>query len=249
MSAVDIVNYIVAIYFGVIIGNFATSFYFRIPKHIPLLGLNHINSVPPRCSKCNHYLKFKEYLPVIWFIICKGRCNYCGEKINVNYLIIEIFSLLLSLFCYHYFYFLDWYVIFLLFGIVSLVMSLSLYDSINVSLKFILFNVFLSIIYSTLVSLTIYDWVFKVAVSAILYSLYTHAYYKYNLKNLDLELVKILLIAFFWFDLLFLIPYTMLLVASYFLYVNLKIRVVRHFYFASYIIIFLTILVNHLMRL
>ena len=249
MSAADIVNYVVAIYFGVIIGNFATSFYFRIPKNISLFGLKNINSIPPRCSICNHYLKLKEYLPIFGFIFCKGKCNYCGEKINVNYLIIEIFSLLLSLFCYYWFYFLDWYVILLLFGIVSLIMSLSLYDKISVNFKFLLFNIFLSIIYSTLVNLTIYDWVFKAALCVILYSLYIHAYYSYNFKNLDSELVKILLIAFFWLDLLFLIPFAMLLVASYFLYVNLKVRVVRHFYFASYIIIFLIVLVNHLMRL
>ncbi len=249
MDAVNVISYIVAAYFGIIIGNFATSFYFRIPRNISLFGLKHINSVSPQCSKCNHYLKLKEYLPIIGFISCKGRCNYCGNKIDICYLIIEIFSLLLSLICYYYFYFLDWYIIFLLFGIVSSIMSLSLYNNINVSFKFIFFSIFLSIIYDTLLNLTIYDWVFKVAISSILYSLYINFSYKYNFKNLDLELIKIILVSFFWFDLLFIIPYTMLLVASYFLYVNLKVMLVRHFYFASYVLIFLTILINHLMRL
>jgi len=80
----DIINYFIAGYFGLIIGNFATSFYFRIPRNISLMGFNYTNSVPPSCSKCSHYLTLKEYIPIFGYVFCKGRCNYCGVKIDFN---------------------------------------------------------------------------------------------------------------------------------------------------------------------
>ena len=249
MNIVDIVNYFIAGYFGLIIGNFATSFYFRIPRNISLVGFNYGNSVPPSCSKCNHYLKLKEYIPIYGYIFCKGRCNYCGAKIDFNYFIIEIFSLFLSLFCYYNFYFLDWYIIFILFGVISLIMSLTLYTSNKLDVKFLLFNIFLAIIYKTLLSLTIYDWVFKIAICSIFYTLCMHISYKYNFKNIHLELLKIFSVAFFWFDLNLMIPYALLITATYYIYIKFNMQIAKYIYYGSYVLIFLITIINHLITL
>ncbi len=168
MEAVNIVNYFVAAYFGLIIGNFATSFYFRVPRNLSLWGFNYFGSMPPSCSYCRHPLKVKEYIPIVGYLLCKGQCSYCKAKIDSNYLIIEAFALLLSLFCYSQFYFSDWYLIFVFFGISSLVMSMLLLNHKEVNKNFIFFVVFCGIIYSTLINLGIYDWVFKLAISAII---------------------------------------------------------------------------------
>ena len=249
MNIVDIVNYFIAGYFGLIIGNFATSFYFRIPRNISLVGFNYGNSVPPSCSKCNHYLKLKEYIPIYGYIFCKGRCNYCGAKIDFNYFIIEIFSLFLSLFCYYNFYFLDWYIIFVLFGIISLIMSFNLCANNKIDVKFLLFNIFLAIIYKTLLSLTIYDWVFKIAICSIFYTLCMHISYKYNFKNIHLELLKIFSVAFFWFDLNLMIPYALLITATYYIYIKFNMQIAKYIYYGSYVLIFLITIINHLITL
>jgi prepilin signal peptidase PulO-like enzyme (type II secretory pathway) len=243
----DIINYIIAGYFGLIIGNFATSFYFRVPRNIPLMGFNYVNSIPPRCSTCNHHLKLKEYIPLFGYIFCNGRCNYCGVKIDFSYFIIEILSLFLSLFCYYSFNFLDWYIIFVLFGIVSLMMSLNLNSSHEVNVKFLIFNIFLAIIYKTLLNLTVYDWVFKIAICSIFYTLYMNISHRNNLGGINLELLKIFLVAFFWFDLNLMIPYALLMIAIYFMYVKFNMKFTKYLYSSSYLLIFFMTIINHLM--
>jgi leader peptidase (prepilin peptidase)/N-methyltransferase len=44
------------------------------------------------CDKCNHELKLYEKIPIISFIIQRGRCNYCHQRISKLYLFIEILS-------------------------------------------------------------------------------------------------------------------------------------------------------------
>ncbi|WP_236870357.1 prepilin peptidase [Candidatus Bandiella numerosa] len=243
---VDIINYIIAGYFGLIIGNFATSFYFRVPRSVPLMGFNYENPIPPRCSTCNHCLKLKEYIPIFGYIFCKGRCNYCGAKIDFSYFIIEILSLFLSLFCYYSFNFLDWHIIFVLFGIVSLMMYLNLNSSHEVNVKFLIFNIFLAIIYKTLLNLTVYDWVFKIAICSIFYTLYMNMSYRNSLSSINLELLKIFLVAFFWFNLNLMIPYMLLMIAIYFMYVKFKMKFAKYLYSNSYVLIFFMTIINHL---
>ena len=42
------------------------------------------------CDKCNHELKFLESIPILSYIIQKGRCNYCHQKISIKYLFFEL---------------------------------------------------------------------------------------------------------------------------------------------------------------
>ena len=44
------------------------------------------------CDKCNHELKLYERIPIISFLIQKGRCNYYHQKISKYYIIFEILT-------------------------------------------------------------------------------------------------------------------------------------------------------------
>ncbi|MDX9691708.1 MAG: prepilin peptidase, partial [Acholeplasmataceae bacterium] len=77
-----------------IIGMLLSSFYgvlaMRIPNKESILGRSY-------CPKCQHQLKFIDVLPIIGYVINKGRCRDCKESIPIIYLIIEIFGGLLFL--------------------------------------------------------------------------------------------------------------------------------------------------------
>jgi prepilin signal peptidase PulO-like enzyme (type II secretory pathway) len=60
----------------------------RLAKKETLKGRSH-------CDQCNHNLKLIEVLPFIGFIINKGRCRYCNEKIDNKYIIYELIGGLL----------------------------------------------------------------------------------------------------------------------------------------------------------
>ncbi|MBR2712195.1 MAG: prepilin peptidase [Bacilli bacterium] len=44
------------------------------------------------CDTCSHELKLYETLPIISFIIQKGRCNYCHQKLSKLYIFFEIMT-------------------------------------------------------------------------------------------------------------------------------------------------------------
>ena len=48
-----------------------------------------------KCDVCAHPLTFMEKIPIISYIIQKGKCNYCKQKITPIYLIFEIITGLL----------------------------------------------------------------------------------------------------------------------------------------------------------
>lgn len=80
-----------------IIGMLLSSFYgvlaMRIPNKESILGRSY-------CPKCHHQLKFIDVLPLIGYLINKGSCRACRQKIPMIYLFIEIIGGLLFLLSY-----------------------------------------------------------------------------------------------------------------------------------------------------
>lgn len=44
---------------------------------------------PSHCPQCQHRLKPKDLIPIISYLLLKGKCRYCGEKISIQYPIVE----------------------------------------------------------------------------------------------------------------------------------------------------------------
>ncbi len=55
------------------------------------------------CDRCNHKLKWYENIPIISYILLKGKCSSCHSKIPISYLIVEIVAGLLFSVCFHVF--------------------------------------------------------------------------------------------------------------------------------------------------
>lgn len=74
---------------GTLFGSFYTLAVYRIPKRE---DITHTHSY---CPKCNHKLGFLDLIPIVSYVLLKGRCRYCKEKIRIRYLILEVLSGLL----------------------------------------------------------------------------------------------------------------------------------------------------------
>jgi leader peptidase (prepilin peptidase)/N-methyltransferase len=70
--------------FGACVGSFLNVVVYRLPRNMRLL-------IPPsRCTSCDHRLRFfRENLPILGWIASRGRCRYCGERISIEYPVIE----------------------------------------------------------------------------------------------------------------------------------------------------------------
>ena len=74
---------------GLCIGSFLNVVIYRIPEGISI--------VSPRsfCPDCKKEIKYTQNVPVISWLIQKGKCSYCGSYINIRYPIIESLTAIL----------------------------------------------------------------------------------------------------------------------------------------------------------
>ncbi|MGL5685462.1 MAG: prepilin peptidase [Vagococcus fluvialis] len=53
------------------------------------------------CTSCKNKLSWYEIIPVFSWIYLHGKCRKCKTRIPISYVLIESFSGLLMLVCYH----------------------------------------------------------------------------------------------------------------------------------------------------
>lgn len=75
--------------FGVTVGSFLNVCIYRIPKGEDIVAAQ------SHCMSCGYHLKWYDLIPVLSWLALKGRCRKCGEKISVQYPIIELLNGLL----------------------------------------------------------------------------------------------------------------------------------------------------------
>ena len=82
-------------------------------------------SVPrSRCPACGHKITALENIPIISWLLLKGKCSECGTSISVRYPIIELTTALLSVLVAYYFG-VQWFTLaalFLTWALISLTM-------------------------------------------------------------------------------------------------------------------------------
>jgi len=71
---------------GLLIGSFLNVCIHRMPKRESIIYN------PSHCNSCNTNLEVLDLIPLISFILFKGKCRYCGEGIKVRYPIVELLT-------------------------------------------------------------------------------------------------------------------------------------------------------------
>ncbi len=71
---------------GTVFGSFYTVVGFRVSENKSI--------VKPRshCPNCKHTLKWYELIPIFSYIIQRGKCKVCKQKISIFYPLIELFT-------------------------------------------------------------------------------------------------------------------------------------------------------------
>lgn len=71
---------------GLITGSFLNVCIYRIPRNLSVVYGNHGRSM---CTSCKHDLHWYDLVPVISYLLLKGKCRYCKEPISARYPIVE----------------------------------------------------------------------------------------------------------------------------------------------------------------
>lgn len=82
----DLIIMIFVILIGLSIGSFLNVCIYRIPEGKSIVF------PPSSCTTCGEKIKAWDLIPVISFILLRGKCRGCGEKISIRYPLIEMLT-------------------------------------------------------------------------------------------------------------------------------------------------------------
>jgi len=88
--------------FLVIVGACIGSFINVVISRLPIKGA-FLASKRSRCLKCDNILKPYDMIPIISWIILRGRCRKCGVKISIQYPLIELSCAILAVASFYWF--------------------------------------------------------------------------------------------------------------------------------------------------
>ena len=80
---------------GLIIGSFLNCFIWRKYKGESLWGFS-------RCLSCHKNIKWYDNIPVLSFLLLRGRCRFCRVKIPWHYPLLELITGLLFFFSFYH---------------------------------------------------------------------------------------------------------------------------------------------------
>lgn len=104
--------------FGICISSFLCAYAYRYEHDLSVVKGRSF------CPNCNERLKAADLVPLISYVFLKGRCRYCKAKISKIYPLTELFGGILCLICFFELGFTLKAVIFSLFALILMTISI-----------------------------------------------------------------------------------------------------------------------------
>lgn len=74
---------VVAGLFGLVLGSFLNVVVWRVPRGESIVA------PPSACPRCHHPIAPRDNIPVLSWLLLRGRCRHCGEPVSVRYPLVE----------------------------------------------------------------------------------------------------------------------------------------------------------------
>ena len=91
MIEIEIITGLLFSLMGLFLGSFSNVLIYRLSEHKSLFK-------PSRsfCPTCGNEIKWYDNIPILSYIILKGKCRNCKEKISIRYPLIELAGLIIG---------------------------------------------------------------------------------------------------------------------------------------------------------
>ena len=77
---------VIAALFGAVIGSFLNVCIYRIPEERSILKPG------SACPNCSSPIRFYDNIPVLSYLVLKGKCRSCDQSISIRYLLVELLT-------------------------------------------------------------------------------------------------------------------------------------------------------------
>lgn len=84
---------VLTILLGLCVGSFLNVAIYRIPNDMSLV------KPASHCPKCGEPIKWYDNIPLISYIVLRGKCRHCKEHISIRYPLVEILNMVLWFLC------------------------------------------------------------------------------------------------------------------------------------------------------
>ena len=97
MNIYDTIVQIIVFWLGAAIGSFLNVVVYRVPAGLSILW------PPSRCPKCFHQLGMGENIPILGWLLLRGKCRHCRTPISPRYPLIEAITAIIFVLVYNRF--------------------------------------------------------------------------------------------------------------------------------------------------
>lgn len=123
MNYYSLLVFIYVFIMGNIVGSFLNVCIYRIPRGESVV------SPPSHCPTCGYRIKWYDNIPLIsYFILLRGRCRKCREKIPLRYPLVEILTGII------------WVIVFTKYGLTVETLKIFIFASVLIVLSYIDIN-------------------------------------------------------------------------------------------------------------
>jgi leader peptidase (prepilin peptidase) / N-methyltransferase len=93
----DTIVQVIVFWLGAAIGSFLNVVVYRVPAGLSILW------PPSRCPKCFHQLGMGENIPILGWLLLRGKCRHCRTPISPRYPLIEAITAIVFVLVYNRF--------------------------------------------------------------------------------------------------------------------------------------------------
>ncbi|MEA3560834.1 MAG: prepilin peptidase, partial [Candidatus Omnitrophota bacterium] len=71
---------------GACVGSFLNVCIYRIPRRESII------TPSSHCPNCNHKLTWYENIPLLSYLVLRGKCRYCRGQVSFRYFTVELLA-------------------------------------------------------------------------------------------------------------------------------------------------------------